>query len=241
MKQLNKPQIIAHRGFWKTEGSAQNSIKALQLAGEAKFDGTEFDVHLTKDEVLIVYHDDEINGVLIEDSYYRDIANYKLPNHETIPTLEAYLEAAKNYPNLSLVIEIKSQNNLIHEEKEVKVLLQLIRDKIIDNQLEFISFSKTICTLLKKENSKLKVSYLEGDLSPTEIKALGLDGLDYDYNILIKNKHWIKEAHQLGLKTNSWTVNDQKIMKQLIDLNIEMISTDEPILLHNMLNREVAE
>lgn len=238
---IKPTKIIAHRGFWKTEGSAQNSIFALKKAAEFGFDGTEFDVHLTKDEVLIVYHDDEINGVLIENSYYRDIANFKLLNHERIPTLAAYLEAAKNYPNLCLVIEIKSQNNHNHEEKIIKRLLQLIKDKMIENQLEFISFSKTICTLLKKENSNLKVSYLEGDLSPKEIKALGLDGLDYDFEILLKNKHWIKEAHQLGLRTNSWTVNDQKYMKELIDLNIDLISTDEPILLYNMLNRDVAK
>ena len=236
---IKRTKIITHRGFWKTEGSSQNSIFALKKAAEFGFDGTEFDVHLTKDKVLIVYHDDEINGVLIENSYYRDIANFKLSNHETIPTLAAYLEAAKNYPNLRLVIEIKSQNNINHEEKIIKALLQLINEKMIDNQIEFISFSKTVCVLLKKENSNLKVSYLEGDLSPKEIKVLGLDGLDYDFEILLKNKHWFKEAHQLGLRTNSWTVNDQKYMKELIDLNIEMITTDEPELLVEVLSNYV--
>ena len=29
-------QVIAHRGFWKTEGSAQNSITALEKAAEIK-------------------------------------------------------------------------------------------------------------------------------------------------------------------------------------------------------------
>ena len=30
-------QVIAHRGFWKTEGSAQNSIAALEKAAEENF------------------------------------------------------------------------------------------------------------------------------------------------------------------------------------------------------------
>ena len=42
-------QVIAHRGFWKTEGSAQNSITALKKAAEAKVYGSEFDVQLTAD------------------------------------------------------------------------------------------------------------------------------------------------------------------------------------------------
>ena len=30
--QAQKSQVIAHRGYWKTAGSAQNSITALQIA-----------------------------------------------------------------------------------------------------------------------------------------------------------------------------------------------------------------
>ena len=50
-------QVIAHRGFWKTEGSAQNSITALEKAAEEKLYGSEFDVQVTLDGKLIVNHD----------------------------------------------------------------------------------------------------------------------------------------------------------------------------------------
>lgn len=42
--QENIPRIIAHRGYWQTEGSAQNSIRALELADEIRVYGSEFDV-----------------------------------------------------------------------------------------------------------------------------------------------------------------------------------------------------
>ena len=239
MNKQSTTKIIAHRGFWKIEGSAQNSIFALKKAAQFGFDGTEFDVHFTKDEVLIVYHDDEINGKLIEDSLFEELVSFRLENNETIPTLKAYLTEAKKYPDLELIIEIKSQNNFKHEENAVKALLQLINDLSVDNQYEFISFSASICSLLKKNNLDLKVSYLNGDLTPKQIKNLRWNGFDYDYEILLSNPSWLTEAKDLKLSTNSWTVNDEEIMKQLLDFGIEMITTDEPELLVEVLKNYV--
>ena len=66
-------QVIAHRGFWKTEGSAQNSITALKKAAEAKVYGSEFDVQLTADGIVVVNHDDTINGLTIADTKYAQL------------------------------------------------------------------------------------------------------------------------------------------------------------------------
>ena len=39
-----KPEVIAHRGYWDTEGSAQNSIRALVKADSIGCYASEFDV-----------------------------------------------------------------------------------------------------------------------------------------------------------------------------------------------------
>ena len=49
-------KTIAHRGFWDTEGSAQNSLKSLRLANDIHCFGSEFDVWITKDGEVIVNH-----------------------------------------------------------------------------------------------------------------------------------------------------------------------------------------
>ena len=54
--QAQKSQVIAHRGYWKTAGSAQNSITALQKADSIHCYGSEFDVWLTKDNKLVINH-----------------------------------------------------------------------------------------------------------------------------------------------------------------------------------------
>ena len=81
-------RVIAHRGYWDCEGSAQNSITALVKSAEAGVYGSEFDVSITADGVPVVNHDDDIQGHVIETSRYADIKDLKLPNGETLPTLE---------------------------------------------------------------------------------------------------------------------------------------------------------
>lgn len=88
-------QVIAHRGFWKTEGSAQNSVTALKKAAEAKVYGSEFDVQMTADNVLVVNHDDKIEGHVIAETPYEELQFLKLKNGETLPTLDDYLNAAR--------------------------------------------------------------------------------------------------------------------------------------------------
>ena len=58
--------VIAHRGAWKAKGLPKNSIAALKEAINQKCTGSEFDVRMTSDEILIVTHDADIGGLDIE-------------------------------------------------------------------------------------------------------------------------------------------------------------------------------
>ena len=89
-------KVIAHRGYWKCEGSAQNSIRSLERANEIKVYGSEFDVHLTADNVPVVFHDRKIEGKDIQTTPYAELKDLKLPNGETLPTLEQYLDRRRN-------------------------------------------------------------------------------------------------------------------------------------------------
>ena len=84
-------QVIAHRGFWKTEGSAQNSIAALLKADSIGCYGSEFDVWLAADDQLVVNHDPTFKGKRMENSPSTALTAIKLDNGESLPTLAKYL------------------------------------------------------------------------------------------------------------------------------------------------------
>ena len=223
-------QIIAHRGFWKTNPiTAENSIQSLKNAQELKIYGSEFDVRMTKDGVLVVNHDEHINKLEISETLFKDLKKQKLSNGEKLPTLEKYLKQGKKSKQVKLIVEIKPAKTPELEDEMVTKTLKIIRDKNLENQCEFISFSLHLCKEIKKQNPKAIVQYLAGDLSPSDIKNAGIDGLDYHYSVFLdKHPGWISEAKKLGLITNVWTVNDEVIFKKLADLGVGFVTTNVP-------------
>jgi glycerophosphoryl diester phosphodiesterase len=63
---------------------------------------------------------------------------------------------------------------------------------------------------------KSEVSYLNGELSPMELKELGFTGLDYHYKVLQSHPDWVKDCKVLGMTSNVWTVDDPKLMEEII-------------------------
>ena len=226
---MKKTQIIAHRGFWKTNPeTAENSIQALKNAQELQVYGSEFDVQMTKDVELIVFHDEWINDFEIAEANFEDLKGLKLLNAENIPTLEDYLIQGKKIPNCKLIVELKPCKTKELEDLMVNKALDLIQKYDLENQCEFISFSLNICKQIKKEKPNFVVFYLNGDLNPKELKEAGLDGFDYDFELLLEKLDWIFEAKNLGLKTNSWTVNDFEVFRKLSNAGIDFIKTNTP-------------
>ena len=64
LNQEGKVAIVAHRGFWKSEagGMSENSIASLKAAQDNGFWGSECDIHITADDVVIVNHNNDIGG-----------------------------------------------------------------------------------------------------------------------------------------------------------------------------------
>ena len=90
-------KAIAHRGFWKTPGSSQNSITSLLKADSIGCYGSEFDVWLTKDSKLVVNHDPVYKMRPMEYSKGDALTGLKLSNGENLPSLEQYLKVGKEH------------------------------------------------------------------------------------------------------------------------------------------------
>lgn len=227
---LSQTQIIAHRGFWKTQpATSENSLTALINAQKLKIYGSEFDVRMTKDGVLVVNHDEHINKIEISETLFKDLKKEKLSNGEPLPTLEKYLEQGKKSNHLKLIIELKPAKTPELENEMVTKTLEMVKRNQLENQCEFISFSWHLCLEIKRQNPKAIVQYLEGDKSPEQIKEAGLDGIDYHYSVFLeKHPDWISEAKKLGLITNVWTVNDEVIYKKLVEMGVGFVTTNVP-------------
>jgi glycerophosphoryl diester phosphodiesterase len=222
-------KVIAHRGAWKKNELPQNSIASLREAIRLGCEGSEFDVWMTADEVLVINHDSDFQGLDIEHETYETLLSKKLPNGEKIPTLEEYLREGMKQKKTKLILEFKPSEISTERSERVGELAVLTVHKLqAQDWVEYITFSyegglKAIAT-----DPTAKVAYLTGDKSPAELKEAGFYGFDYNFRILQLKPNWIEEALELGLTTNSWTVNDPEVMQFLLDKKIDFITTDEP-------------
>jgi glycerophosphoryl diester phosphodiesterase len=67
------------------------------------------------------------------------------------------------------------------------------------------------------------------------LKEDGFFGFDYNIRVLRLKSDWIKEAQDLGLTVNAWTVNNPDDMKWLLEQGTDFITTDEPELLFELM------
>lgn len=103
---------IAHRGLHRPDRSVpENSIPAFAAAVEAGY-GVEFDVHLTADGELVVFHDDDLRRMCgvdgaVEDHTYAELREYHLAaTQEKIPLLRDVLTTIGG--RTPILLELKS-------------------------------------------------------------------------------------------------------------------------------------
>lgn len=235
-----QPKVIAHRGYWTAPGSAQNSLTSFIKADSVGVYGSEIDVWLTGDDRLIVNHDRVYKGTDIdmEKAPAREITQIVLPNGtENIPTLDAYLELVASKPDTRLILEMKSLSDLNREDLAAAKIVKALRKHGVLERTDIIAFSINACLAFEKLVPDTRIYYLNGDLPPKSVKKLGLSGIDYSMKTLRKHPQWVKQAHDLGLEVNVWTVDSKEDMQYFIDLGVDYITTDYPERLQALLKK----
>ena len=229
----HKIGIVAHRGFWNCEeaGKAQNSIASLKCAQQAGVWGSEFDVYMTSDEKLIVNHDAVFQGIVIESTPYEEIRKLKLANGEQIPNIDEYLTQGKKCKSTVLVYEVKSHKLTdAPQDKIADLSVQKIKKhKLGPNRVIFIAFSYRICKRIAEQLPNYTVQYLSSDKEPKIVHADGINGIDYRGGVLYKHQTWIRDAKNLGMSTNVWTINKSEEMKFFYEMGVDQITTDNPL------------
>ena len=236
MIQQTGPQIIAHRGYWDKPGASQNSLASLRNAIELGVYGSELDVWITADNVIVLNHDATYGGVNIENSPYSAIEPLRLSNGEPMPTLQQCIDIVKQQTHANktkLIIEIKTHSVNANNKRCVDAVVKAVTDSQVADLVDYIAFSSYVCEELLKNNPR--VAYLNGNLTPTELKSAGYWGLDYNMSMLTTNTGWINQAKEAGLTTNVWTVNATADMQYFISMGVDFITTDKPQVLKNLL------
>ena len=238
-----KNPVVAHRGAFKMKQLPQNSIASLQEAIRLGCSGTEFDIHRTADDSLLINHDADYAGLPIEKTNYASLMAAALTRQEKLPTLREYLLAGStNNNSTALILEIKP--SAIHKEnglKTAQMVWSLVQELALQDYCSYISFDEDILKKIRSLDARAGLQYLKGDKSPAELYQAGINGLDYPISVFKKKPEWITEAKKLGLILNVWTVNEAEDLNWCLEQKFDFITTNEPELLLRLWKEKSGE
>lgn len=234
---------FAHRG--NSSEFPENTILSFKEAVKANADAIELDVHKTKDNKLVVIHDEEVDRTFLGRGYVKDYTltqikslkcrKYNFRNNDEciIPTLEEVLELIK-YTPLSLNIEIK--NDKVNYENIEEDVINLINKYDMKKRVIISSFNHKALLKCKEIDDEIETGMLYDSPIPNLFKY----AKEHKVNALHPSffcirEDIIKEAHKNNLKVNVYTINIVEIMKLLMKWDIDGIITDCPKKLEKLL------
>ncbi|GMA70656.1 glycerophosphoryl diester phosphodiesterase [Leuconostoc litchii] len=222
--------IFGHRGI--PVKFVENSISGFEYLAQHG-EAVEFDVHLTKDNVPVVMHDEKLDRTtdysgFIKDLNFSDLQTVKLINDknrkdqnlvhdEYVPTLDDVL-AIFNHSNIQLNIELKT-DQFEYPGIEESVLNAL---KAYDLQQPIIFSSFNIQTL--KRLYQIDHTQNLAFLSPFKIQNPVQFMANNHFQALHLNYESLLESN---IVQRIWTVNDEEQMKSLFLRKIAGIFTDD--------------
>ena len=217
---LNKP--IAHRGL-HNDAIAENSIKSFENAINNKMT-IELDVHMTKDNKVVVFHDRNLKRMTgldknIDECSYEEIKGLTLKDSiEKIPTFEEVLKFVNE--KTSLLIEIKNEGKVGTLEEEVKKELQNYK-----GEYAVQSFNPFVLEWFKKNDPEVLRGQLVGSFKNEDMNGLKKFVLK---NMLLNfksrpnfiacefkegNKKFIDKQNVNGVPSICWTIRTKEDLK----------------------------
>ena len=253
------PIVFAHQGGNQT--APGNTIFAFEKAAALGVDILEMDAHITKDGVLVIIHDEDVDrttngsGLVekmtltkikeLDAGYWWTDDNGKTYPYRgqgiTIPTLE---EVFETFPDFPVNIEIKETEGSIAQplcktireyDMQDKTLIASFHD---DRMSEFRKVCPEIATAAGKNETTefvlLNYAFLGGLYSPEEF---AFQVPESNSGILVVRPGFIRGAHGRNLQIHVWTPNTHEEIQKFIDMGVDGIMTDRPDILMELLGR----
>lgn len=224
-------KVIAHRGAWKHADVDQNTLGSVSQAIKLGCEAAEIDVWLTKDKKVVLCHDMDLHGRVVEKTNLEDLKAIQLKNNESAPTLEECLALMKTQNKTRLVVELKSNISNANVLELADSITNIVARMNAQAWVDYISFDYRGLKAIRAKDATAHTSFLQPTVDLDLQKLDNMSGIDYHHSVYDSKERLFERCKVLGLTTNAWTVNDEALMKRLLNDGVDFITTDEPELL----------
>ncbi|HYE71763.1 MAG TPA: glycerophosphodiester phosphodiesterase [Blastocatellia bacterium] len=224
--------VIAHRGASAAE--PENTLRAFARAIEMGAGMIELDLQLTRDDRVVVIHDDDLSCTtnlrgFISRSSLEEVRRADAGRGERIPTLEETLELARG--RIQLYLEIK--NPLAAKET-----IRQVREFKMQSDVMLASFNLKLMRELGREVPDIERGVILGSPSINPIVRwreafpwLALDSINYQtlcMQVELCFPYLARRVKKQGKKLYVWTANSKRSYARMLACNVDGICTDTP-------------
>lgn len=228
--------LYAHRGANLLH--PENSLEAFKEAVSLGVNALELDVHITKDKVVVVFHDEDGLRVAgekskVRDSDFSEIQTWRLGEKRNykVPTLKEIIE---QFPKLPLNVDIKD-----HNQENVESVVDVVCSSGAQERVRLTSEDSRIIKKIESLGYRgplgigLREILIIYFLPKFALRRVGWEGRAVQIPLRasffnLATPRFIEKCHSLGLRVDYWVINDQKTADHLYSIGADGVMTDDP-------------
>ncbi|MBY7143430.1 glycerophosphodiester phosphodiesterase [Virgibacillus sp. NKC19-3] len=229
------PKIFAHRGASKR--APENTMHAFKLAYFLGAQGIETDVQLTKDDIPVLIHDEQVTRTTNRTGYVKDFTFNQLKQLDagswfaqeyrgtTIVSLDEFLQWIHDKP---LYLNIELKNNKINYKNLEAIVYERIDYYQLVNRTIFSTFNPNSVKRLREFND-IETAFLTLQKNKNLVSyalELGANAIHIKYRLL--HQTLVKKAHKENMPIRIFTVNKFAHVKKCFSFGCDAIFTDVP-------------
>lgn len=241
--------IVAHRGG--APGDVENSLSAFEHAISIGADLIECDLRRSSDNVIVLYHDERVDGVKVRSQTFHDLRK-RVPGLLTLDDL-LMLMSSKREP-VRLVLDLKERGLDLDLMPVLEQRPDVLQSVLVSTVHTFSL--RRLSTRFPGLRLALSRGHLIGGMPHPRLQSLVAGALRHLYPLwMIPQLRWcgagaaamhymlltpgiVERFHGLGFRVYAWTVDDLPTAEAVAAAGVEMIASNQPWELLGLLGRK---
>jgi glycerophosphoryl diester phosphodiesterase len=244
----SRPLVFAHRGGCAL--GPENTLAAFDLGLAAGADGLEFDVHLSADDVVVVFHDDTLDRTTQSSGPVRSRTAAELagvdagcrfrdargdyPFRDRGVGIPTFREVLRRYPDIPLIVEMKMDS-----ETMGLAVAQEVREAGAQARVCAAGYGPRAMAAARAALPGMPTSACHPEVRLAVYRSmLGWPVRRAAYEmyqvperagvIPVASPRFIRHAHAAGLRIQVWTVDEEPDMRRLLEWGVDGLISNRP-------------
>jgi glycerophosphoryl diester phosphodiesterase len=218
--------VIGHRGARNLE--PENTLRSFRRALELGVDYIECDVHRTRDEHLVLMHDDTLDRTTdgtgaVSELTFPQIRALDAGKGERVPTLQELLDLVG--ARVRLCVELKDPTAL-------DLVLGLVADRGVADQVFLTSGDTALLERLHAREPHIRLEHIFGQPPPDAVaRAVSAGASRVSCHFTKLTQAFVDECHGHGIEVIGWPPNTRQEQVLTAGYGVDLICSDRPDIL----------